>query len=63
MNSFDAKTQEYRFDPAQLDVIALERQARTLQAQAMAELIGAALRWIAARLRRQPAAQGAGQAV
>lgn len=61
MNRFDAETREYHVDMSQIDVIELERQARALQAKAMADMTGAALRWIAARLRRQPAAQGAGQ--
>ncbi|MCC5987148.1 MAG: hypothetical protein JJT95_05650 [Pararhodobacter sp.] len=42
-----------------VDVVAVERQARAMQAQAMAEMIVAAWRWIAARLRRAPAGQTA----
>lgn len=59
MNRFDAEAQEYRFDLSQLDVVELERQARAMQARAMAELIGGAARWVVARLRRQPAGQTA----
>lgn len=46
-----------RFDI--VDVVAIERQARAMQAQAMAELMRAGWRRVNAWLRRAPAGQTA----
>ena len=43
----------YEF-PAQIDIIAIEREARALRAQAVAEGVRAALTWLRARLTRAP---------
>ena len=48
---------QFRIEP--VDIIAIERQARALQAQALAEMTSAAWGWIVARLRRAPAGQTA----
>ncbi len=42
-----------------VDVVAIERQARAMQAEAMAGLIRSAWRWIGTRLRRAPIGQTA----
>jgi hypothetical protein len=47
--------------PEPIDVIAIERRARELRAQALADLVRAASRWIAARLRGSAAAPAAGE--
>lgn len=48
---------QFRTEP--VDIVAIERQARALQAQALAEMSTAAWRWIVARLRRAPVGQAA----
>ena len=42
-----------------VDIVTVERQARAMQAQVMAEMFGAAWRWMAGRLRRSPSGQTA----
>ncbi|MCC5999958.1 MAG: hypothetical protein JJU19_03735 [Pararhodobacter sp.] len=42
-----------------VDIIAVERQARAMQAQVMAEMLAAAKVWMLARLRRAPGGQTA----
>jgi hypothetical protein len=42
-------------DYTAIDVIALERRARTLRAQAMREAVAGVARWIAARFKAAPA--------
>jgi len=44
------------YDYAAIDVIALERRARALRAQAMRDALAGAARWIAARFKATPAA-------
>ena len=49
--------EDFRVEP--VDIVAVERQARALQAQALAEMTSVAWGWIVARLRRAPAGQTA----
>lgn len=48
---------EFRIEP--VDIVAIERQARAMQAQAVAAMSAAAWGWIVARLRRAPSGQTA----
>lgn len=43
---------EYVIEP--VDIVAVERQARAMQAKAMAEMASGAWNWLVARLRRAP---------
>ncbi len=49
--------EDFRIEP--VDIVAVERQARALQAQALAEMTAAAWGWVVARLRRAPFGQTA----
>lgn len=51
------KRYELSIEP--VDIVAIERQARALRAQAIAEMTTAAWAWVVARLRRAPVAQAA----
>ena len=42
-----------------VDIVAVERQARAMQAKAIAEMTVATWQWIVVRLRRTPAGQTA----
>ena len=50
------------FDLAVIDVVAVERQARALRAQAMREALAGAARWVAGRFKAAPSAAGAQRA-
>lgn len=46
---------EIRYEfPTQIDILAIEREARALRAQAVAEGVRAGLAWLRARLARAP---------